>query len=356
MKQTIYYLSDIKWFGKITSDKYNSKKDMVRAHVEYIENSKDFVFSTENKKEILDRIDLADKRVNSRVAFSFVFAIPNDLEDLEVQKWIEDIRQIIAENFNMSENDIFIGFHRSEGLSKLGNNHLHVAGVNLQRNNKSLKINRKELQNLHNSLRQYINEQGYEIKKDEEQSEHIGTRLKYDDELREDYIESVKAKREIERIENELAQRKLNKLTDKFSEPKTKTHSPPFSPSPSGRKQKKLLLTGNVERAKEYLKAIGKENEYEVVKLPDLVEMFTNDEEKFYNFLSELSRQDFEIYLDRESERYYREQIEVMLLSVLNRKVKIHTQSDYEEKKWKEKLEEFYSQEQNPYRRKGPSL
>ncbi|MDQ7055265.1 MAG: hypothetical protein Q9M89_01650 [Persephonella sp.] len=61
MKQTIYYLSDLKWYNRVTGDTYKSKADVLRAHLNYIEKSKDFVFALSDKKHILERSSLQTK-------------------------------------------------------------------------------------------------------------------------------------------------------------------------------------------------------------------------------------------------------------------------------------------------------
>lgn len=205
--ETIYYTSDLKWFGKIATSKYSNKREMVAHHLDYTTRKAEFVLG--NREEFLKKIDIADKRVNSRVAFSFVFALPNDLKLSEVKKWTKDIRQRIANIFGMNEEDILIAYHDDIGVSQERNKHIHIAGLNLQKNGKSLRINQKELKKLHQELQGYIKSQGYKIRKDNENERigHIGTRLRWDIEKREEYKEYVKTKKEKREKENELLRR-----------------------------------------------------------------------------------------------------------------------------------------------------
>lgn len=206
--QTIYYVSDLKWFGKITSDKYSSKKEMVYHHLSYIEQSKDFRFGTGNLEEILKGVDIADKRANSRVAVSFVFALPNDLEEGEIKEWIEEIRELLADFNDMKKEQIYIGYHDSTGISREKNKHLHIVLLNLNKDGKAIPLGRDrgKVRKLHKELQNYIIAKGYEIRKDKEKGAHIGVRIRHDEEAREQYLEHLRAKKELEKIEKEKEQ------------------------------------------------------------------------------------------------------------------------------------------------------
>ncbi len=213
--ETIYYTSDLKWFGKITTDKYASKREMVAHHLSYTTEKAEYILG--NKEEFLRKVELADKRVNSRVAFSFVFALPNDLKLSEVKQWTKDIRQRISNLFGMNEEDILIAYHDDIGVSGEPNKHIHIAGLNLASDGKSLRINQKELRQLHKELQGYIKSQGYKIRKDNENERigHIGTRLRWDIEKKEEYQEYVKTKKEKREKENELRKRVRNAILNR---------------------------------------------------------------------------------------------------------------------------------------------
>jgi len=199
MKRTIYYLSSLKWFSKIRSERYSTKTQMLKAHINYIKKSASFIFNDE--KTILHYSTLADKRINSRVAVSFNFALPNDLTKTESEKWIKDIANIIADVFKTDLDKIYIALH-----DKKDNKHIHIVVANLDKNNKSLRINRNELKELHAKMQEYIISQGYEIYKEPEGEgiEHLGTALHYDKELREMYEAYKKYKKELRELEKEI--------------------------------------------------------------------------------------------------------------------------------------------------------
>ena len=208
-KETIYYVSDTKWFSH-ASGKYASKYDALKAHLDYITSSKDFRLGIGDKNVILNNSLKADKRVNSRIAFSLVFALPNDLSEDEVKLWIEEIRKVLATQNNMHEEDIFIGYHESKGISEKGNKHLHIVGVNIDKDGKSIALGRgkNEIDKLNKSLQQLILTHGYAIRRDQAPMGHIGTRLRQDDELRRDYVAYVETKQVYREVLKELQVKK----------------------------------------------------------------------------------------------------------------------------------------------------
>jgi len=209
--QTIYYVSDLKWFGKITSDRYSSKKEMVEHHLKYISEKAEQLWLDRDK--FFSDIEKADKRVNSRVAVSFVFAIPNNLDDEQVRNWIEDIRDLLSSYLEMDKESVVIAYHNSIGVSGGQNKHFHILLPNLNREGKSIKLGRDRLKvkELHNILQNYIKMQGYEIRKEKEKQEHIGTRLRWDKELAEEYRRAVRLKRELSEIDKKIEE-ELDKM------------------------------------------------------------------------------------------------------------------------------------------------
>jgi len=251
-KEAIYYLSDIKWFSKITSEKYKSKKEVLKAHLKYVEKSKDFVAGTGNIEEILKDCEKADKRVNSRIACSFVFAVPNDLKKEEVKEWIEEVRELLANLNNMKKENIYIGFHESIGISGEKNNHLHIVMLNLDKNNKAIPLgrDRNQMSKMHNELQKYIQKKGYSIKKSQEKGIHIGVRMRYDEELKNAYLETIQSKKEIEKIEkmlNEKPKPKPNIYVINKNKPKEELQIKEES--------KKIIITDleNAGKARKYL-------------------------------------------------------------------------------------------------------
>lgn len=208
MKQTIYYTSPLKWFGGARG-KYTSKMEAVRSHVNYAVKSKDQRLVIGDPQRVLLKAKMADKRVNSNVAWSFHTALPNDLTIQEIKDWIAEIRTEIAKLFQMDENDIVIAYHDSEGISKMGNKHIHLIGANLTAEGRAITVNRQTLKQLHQTLQTIITKHGYTIRKREphEREPHYGQRLRYDEELRTAYVEAVRARAEYERTKEAIAQK-----------------------------------------------------------------------------------------------------------------------------------------------------
>lgn len=303
--ETIYYTSDLKWFGKITTDKYASKREMVAHHLSYTTEKAEYILG--NKEEFLRKVELADKRVNSRVAFSFVFALPNDLDSDKVKQWTKDIREKIANLFGMNEEDILIAYHDDIGVSGEPNKHIHIAGLNLASDGKSLRINQKELRQLHKELQGYIKSQGYKIRKDNENERHIGTRLRHDKKAREEYQEYVKTKKEKREKENELLRRVRKAVIGRNFEREKSVRQAEESVS-------NLIGRNRIikEEEKEYFERIerirrGKEGENklnnEIDELAKRVRERNRELEKEIDEIEEFARR------TRERDREYRERI-----------------------------------------------
>jgi len=215
--QTIYYVSDLKWFGKVSSDRYSSKKEMVKHHLEYITGKSEQVWLNEDR--FFADIEKADKRVNSRVAVSFVFAIPNNLDNRQVRNWIEDIRDLLSSYLEMDRESVVIAYHNSIGVSGEQNKHFHILLPNLNRDGRSIKLgrDRSKVKELHNILQNYIRMKGYEIRKEKERQEHIGTRLRWDKELAEEYRRAVRLKRELSEIDKKIEEEFENMVSLEFA-------------------------------------------------------------------------------------------------------------------------------------------
>ena len=134
---------------------------------------------------------LADKRVNSRISFSTIFALPNDLDNRQVQVWMEEIRDILVNTIGVDKEGVFIGYHDSVGVSGQKNKHLHIVCANIDKHGKALRIDKETLRTLHASLQGLIRTHGYDIKKLDEQDQisHIGVRLHYEEDTRRWYLE-----------------------------------------------------------------------------------------------------------------------------------------------------------------------
>ena len=221
--ETIYYTSSLKWFNH-ASGKYNSKHRALKAHIEYALKSKDCKLYDGDKNRILERAKIADKRVNSNIAFSFNTALPNDVDLAQVKQWIEDVKDILATLLDMKKEDILVVFHDAKGIAERGNKHLHIIGVNLRADGKALVVNKHTLRALHQSLQQLILKRGYVIKKDTEEFKlpHLGPRLHYDDDLKKAYLEHLELKEAYGQIYREVQEPKKREEEEKRKEEERK--------------------------------------------------------------------------------------------------------------------------------------
>ncbi len=219
MKETIYYVSDFKYFSRLTSEKYNSKRQMVGAHIKYVKDKAEEMIG--DYKRIINNIDLIDKRVNSRVAMSFVMAIPNALSREEIKEWLKEVRELISEILNIKEEDIFIAYHNGKNsISGRENKHFHIVLTPRTREDKPLRLKKTDLKEFHRRLQEYIEQKGFKIRRDKEDERigHIGTRLRYDKELRELYIEALESKDKLREIEKHLINEHYRRIKNLIKE------------------------------------------------------------------------------------------------------------------------------------------
>ena len=209
MKQTIYYLSDIKW-----------KRETLFAHIKYAERSKDFRGFFGDKEEVIKAASMAmSKRKNALAGFSCVLAVPNDLDMDGIANVANKVKSIFS---NLLDTDyILIYYHDSTSIVNNKNKHFHIIVANLNRQGKSLRVNKNMLKQLHSELQACLNDMGYEIRKEEPgiQIKHLGYRLLKDPNVKQDYIqylhekksmkheiqqEVIQYERELEQLENEI--------------------------------------------------------------------------------------------------------------------------------------------------------
>ena len=221
MKETIYYVSDFKYFSRLTSEKYNSKRQMVGAHIKYIKEKAEEMIG--DYKRILNNVDLVNRRINSRVAMSFVIAIPNALSKEEIKEWLKEIRELIGGLLNIKEEDIFIAYHNGKNsISGRENKHFHIVLTPRTREGKPLRLKKTDLKEFHRRLQEYIEQKGFKIRKDKEDERigHIGTRLRYDEELRKLYIEALESKEKLREIEENLIKERYRRIKNLIREKK----------------------------------------------------------------------------------------------------------------------------------------
>ncbi len=213
------YVSDFKYFSRLTSEKYNSKRQMVGAHIKYVKEKAEEMIG--DYKRILDNVDLVNKRINSRVAMSFVMAIPNALSKEEIKEWLKKIRELIGELLKIKEEDIFVAYHNGkDSISSRENKHFHIVLTPRTREGKPLRLKRTDLKEFHGRLQEYIEQKGFKIRKDKEDERigHIGTRLRYDEELRKLYIETLESKEKLREIEENLIKEHYRRIKNLIKE------------------------------------------------------------------------------------------------------------------------------------------
>ena len=218
MKQTIYYLSDIKW-----------KRETLFAHIKYAERSKDFRGFFGDKEEVIKAASMAmSKRKNALAGFSCVLAVPNDLDMDGIANVANKVKSIFS---NLLDTDyILIYYHDSTSIVNNKNKHFHIIVANLNRQGKSLRVNKNMLKQLHSELQACLNDMGYEIRKEEPgiQIKHLGYRLLKDEKIKEEYMNYLESKKhymkEFNHIKEEVIDygRQLRELEDEIRSSITK--------------------------------------------------------------------------------------------------------------------------------------
>lgn len=242
-KETIHYISDIKYFSVIRSEKYSSKKEMLKAHINYIKKKSVEVIGDE--KIILKTAELLDKKENSRVALSFHVAIPNDVKNYK--DFMNEVIEFFSEKFDIDKQNFFAVLHETHELSgKLGteNKHIHIVANTRTRKDKQIRLQPKDLRQLHKDWDKFLENKGYSIKRDDVKL-NFGIEIRKDKELQELYKMYLQTKRKQEKLENVINQKPA---------PEQPKPSPTYSqfkpePKPQEPKQKPEQKATNKERA-----------------------------------------------------------------------------------------------------------
>ncbi|MEM3830422.1 MAG: MobA/MobL family protein, partial [Conexivisphaerales archaeon] len=203
---TIHYMGDISYFSTIKSKKYKSKVEMVHAHLKYL--NKNLVASVGSKDMILSTAKKLDKRVNSRVAMKFHIAIPNDIPREHYNEFLNEVAIFLENQFNIDRNNIYIVLHETHKLGKTfgtENKHIHVVANTRTKDDKQIRLQPKDLSELHKNWDQFLMNYGYKIRKDKSKNNFkLGVKLRKDAELQALYKQHLNSQREIETLEREI--------------------------------------------------------------------------------------------------------------------------------------------------------
>ncbi|MEM3265687.1 MAG: MobA/MobL family protein, partial [Thermoplasmata archaeon] len=207
-KQTIHFIGDVRFISN-TNGKYKTKKEVVMAHMRYIE--KNAVYTSGDRNLVLRNCDIFDKRVNSRVAGKTIFALPNDIYSNSYDEWVENIKTVLSECFYVNKEYIYVAIHTEHELQdelKTYNKHAHVIFSPIDKNGKPIRTKISDLKNLHKSWDKLLEGYGYEIKrKDKEMSISefgLGFELRKSKEKRDAYKQYLANERDREWIEKEI--------------------------------------------------------------------------------------------------------------------------------------------------------
>lgn len=231
--ETIYYVSDVKYFSRLKSEKYSSKKDMVSAHINYV--ARRTKAELGSPEVILENAERYDKRVDSRVAMSFVVALPNGLELNEYLEYMHELRERISSMWNIPEEYLYLGLHTGKGVSGHENAHVHVVATPRTRDGRALSLKPSDLQAFHKAIQDWLTGKGWTIRKSDDPIDHIGPRMRYDTEALNAYREYLRQGEEAERIEKEIRQEIediRNELEQMRSELRPVKGKSPVLPSP----------------------------------------------------------------------------------------------------------------------------
>ena len=199
MKKAIHYISDVSWFSeRSTSPSYGSVWKALSAHRQYVsrggEDESVIPVNAQPKRIWKERVENR-KRWDERIAGKFVVAIPNDLSREEAVRYVEELFQKIASEWNLPKDHIegYIHLHRSNVREEGENYHVHVIVYPKTKEGKALRLGKKELRRLHELNKEHLKEWGYTIVMREkwERLPKIGVAL-YKEETRKAYNEWLK--------------------------------------------------------------------------------------------------------------------------------------------------------------------
>ena len=248
-RETIYYVSDIKYFSRLKSEKYSSKKEMVSAHINYI--ARRAKAELGSPEVILENVERYDKKVDSRVAMSFVVALPNGLELNEYLEYMHELREIISSMWNIPEEYLYLALHTGKGVSGRENAHVHIVATPRRRDGRALSLNPSDLRAFNKAIWDWLTGKGWTIRKSNEPIDHIGPRMRYDTEALNAYREYLRQREEVERIEKEIRQEIesiRNELEQMRSELRQVKGKSPVLPSPQEQEKGFPLLAEQIRQ------------------------------------------------------------------------------------------------------------
>ncbi|MEO0304546.1 MAG: MobA/MobL family protein [candidate division WOR-3 bacterium] len=174
----------------------------MKDHLKYIlKNATSTLGSQEN---ILETAKKIDTRVDARVALKLCIAVPNDGTP---QLWLPKVRDFLSRSLDIPQDNFFLALHTTHKLGKeLGttNHHIHIIANTITRQNKKIRLNKKDLSDIHKAWDNLLSSEGYDIKR-EKQGESLG-KLSWIDFARnkEKYKEYLNTKKQIKEVDQKM--------------------------------------------------------------------------------------------------------------------------------------------------------
>jgi len=177
--ETIHYISDFKFYSQRhyrTNVKY-----ALLGYISYIsrEDENIFCFNLDKKKWKKRADEELKKRWDSRIALSFIMALPKDVNKDNIQKWRKILTFFLKKTFNVPEDHISLAFHLHNGISGEYNPHVHVLIYPRMKNNKKIDPKKNFLRNFHKEWDLILEKLGYKIRKNKDNAINFTTKELY---------------------------------------------------------------------------------------------------------------------------------------------------------------------------------
>ena len=264
--ETIHFISDFKYFSaRQLSPSYKSVWHSLLCHINYISRKGSEVHNL-SKEVWKERVSLeTQKRWDSRVALSFVMALPNGLT---FEKYKQILLNFLSKELNVPQEHISFAIHRSQN-----NTHAHILIYPRDKNFKKLRINRSQLQKFHRNWDKFLRVQGFFVKREEETIGKLPPLSPLAQKVYEEHYKLKQMKKQLELLSNS---------------PALKTISPPhfsFFEKVKQLLEEKMTKTSFIEKQKSeimrFLKALNFNDDdkiaIEAIKNGKRVRMFNNN-------------------------------------------------------------------------------
>jgi len=179
MKECIHFISDFNWYSQ---RRYKTDlKKALKAHMDYVTRKEDGIICFNfDKKLWMERVEYElKKRWDSRVALSFIMALPQDVNKDNIQKWKKIILLFLKKILKVPENHISLAFHLHKGISGEYNPHVHIFIYPRMENGKKLDTKKPFLSFFHRKWDEILNFLGYKVKKENDKKIKITTKDLY---------------------------------------------------------------------------------------------------------------------------------------------------------------------------------